>query len=167
MRRSTFIPAAARKGLFSRHPLLDRSIALSIGWRRPWWTRVPENVAWNRGCCRTTITWFFSAVLPLEFARTPTRSLRKNYVGTPERQWSARVAQEKNIPAGCSKRLFSKAAASEAARRTLRYVEPLSDARTPLADFFSILLEGVCRCGAQQEAMTIVLFPMNMMLEDH
>ena len=25
-------------------------------------------------------------------------------------------------------------------RRTLRYVEPLSDARTPLVDFFSILL---------------------------
>ena len=42
--------------------------------------------------------------------------------------------------AGCSKRLSSKAAASETARRTLRYVEPLSDARTPLADFFSILL---------------------------
>jgi hypothetical protein len=41
--------------------------------------------------------------------------------------------------AGCSKRLSSKAAASEEARRTLRYVEPLSDARTPLADFFSIL----------------------------
>ena len=34
----------------------------------------------------------------------------------------------------------SKAAASERARRTLRYVEPLSAARTPLADFFSILL---------------------------
>ncbi|MEO8341148.1 MAG: hypothetical protein ABI604_15795 [Nitrospirota bacterium] len=32
------------------------------------------------------------------------------------------------------------AAASEEARRTLRYVESLSDARTPLADFFSILL---------------------------
>ena len=43
-------------------------------------------------------------------------------------------------PAGCSKRLSSKAAASEEARRTLRYVEPLSDARTPLAGFLSILL---------------------------
>ena len=43
--------------------------------------------------------------------------------------------------AGCSKRPSSKAAASEEARRTLRYVEPLSVARTPLADFFSILLE--------------------------
>ena len=36
---------------------------------------------------------------------------------------------------------FSKAAASEEARRTLRYVELLSDARTMLADFFSILLQ--------------------------
>jgi hypothetical protein len=42
---------------------------------------------------------------------------------------------------GCSKWPSSKAAANEEARRTLRYVEPLSDARTPLADFFSILLE--------------------------
>jgi hypothetical protein len=41
--------------------------------------------------------------------------------------------------AGCSKSLSSKAAAREEARRTLRYVEPLSDARTKLADFFSIL----------------------------
>jgi hypothetical protein len=44
------------------------------------------------------------------------------------------------MTSGCSKGLPSKAAASEAARRTLRYVEPLSDARTPLAAFFSILL---------------------------
>ena len=35
------------------------------------------------------------------------------------------------------KRLSSKAAASEEARRTLRYVEPLSEGRTPLAGFFS------------------------------
>ena len=38
------------------------------------------------------------------------------------------------------KKTVRKAAASEEARRTLRYVEPLSDARTPLADFFNILL---------------------------
>jgi len=38
------------------------------------------------------------------------------------------------------KSLSSKAAASEGARRALRYFEPLSDARTMLADFFSILL---------------------------
>ena len=39
------------------------------------------------------------------------------------------------------KKAASKAAASEEARRTLRYVEPLSEVRTPLADFFSILLK--------------------------
>ena len=44
-------------------------------------------------------------------------------------------------PSECSKRPSSKAAANKGARRTLRYVEPLSDARTPLEDFFSILLE--------------------------
>ncbi len=59
--------------------------------------------------------------------------------------------------AGCSKRTSSKAATSEEARRrTLRYVELLSEARTPLgercvsarrdwagekSDFFSILIE--------------------------
>ncbi len=62
----------------------------------------------------------------------------------------------------------SKAAASEEASRTLRYVEPLSDARTPLADFFSILLEGLlrkegerpfrsfCLCG--QDAIVIFFY---------
>ena len=42
----------------------------------------------------------------------------------------------------CSKRPSSKAAAREGARRTRRYVERLSDMRTPLEDFFSILLGG-------------------------
>ena len=51
------------------------------------------------------------------------------------------VQPNTGMNSGCSKRLSSKAAASEEARRTLRYVEPLSDVRTPLADFFSILLE--------------------------
>ena len=41
---------------------------------------------------------------------------------------------------GYSKWPSSKAAASEDARRTLRYVEVLNDARTPLAGVFSILL---------------------------
>ena len=45
-----------------------------------------------------------------------------------------------NNAAGCSKRLSSKVVASKEARRTLRHVEPLSDARTMLAAFFSILL---------------------------
>ena len=41
----------------------------------------------------------------------------------------------------------SKATASKEARRTLRYVEPLREARTPLADFFSILLKTKWRLG--------------------
>jgi hypothetical protein len=44
-----------------------------------------------------------------------------------------------DYPEGCAKRPSGKAAASEEARRTLRYVEPLSEARTKRADFFSIL----------------------------
>ena len=63
---------------------------------------------------------------------------------------------EENAPAGCSKRPLSKAAANEEARRTLRYVEPLSAARTPLADFFSILLEqrmGVGRFRISQHSL--------------
>jgi hypothetical protein len=40
------------------------------------------------------------------------------------------------------------AAASEETRRTLRYVESLSEARTTLADFFSILSIGRAYEGA-------------------
>ena len=40
----------------------------------------------------------------------------------------------------------SKAVASEEANRTLRYVEPLSDARTMLAGFFNNLLTRVYSC---------------------
>jgi hypothetical protein len=43
---------------------------------------------------------------------------------------------------GCSKRPSSAAAASEEAKAySFPYVEPLSDARTKLADFFNTLLE--------------------------
>jgi len=37
--------------------------------------------------------------------------------------------------------------------RTLRYVEPLSDARTPLADFFSILLTNFGGCCGTAELL--------------
>jgi hypothetical protein len=40
---------------------------------------------------------------------------------------------------GCSKRPSGKAAASEEAKAYASYVELLREARTPLADFFSIL----------------------------
>ena len=71
--------------------------------------------------------------------------LRENYFGTAKQRWLTRLGQEENAPAGCSRMPSSKAAASEEARRTLRYVEPLSEVRTPLADFFSILLGRSCR----------------------
>ena len=81
--------------------------------------------------------------------------------------------------AGCSKRpdfspahpwraetrlVPNKAAASEEARRTLRYVELLSEARTKLADVFSILLKirldagrGLIedRCGGAREGFVV------------
>ena len=50
------------------------------------------------------------------------------------------ITVARNTPE-CSKRPSSKAAANEGARRTLRYVERLSEGRRPLEDFFSILLE--------------------------
>ena len=55
-------------------------------------------------------------------------------------------ASRASIPTGCSKRLFSKAAASEDPEAyPLGYVEDLNDARPLLADFFSIML--VARIG--------------------
>ena len=61
--------------------------------------------------------------------------------------------------AGCSKSPFSKAAASEEARRTLRYVELLSDARTKLADFFSILLVKESSCMEDSRTRSVLLPP--------
>ena len=70
------------------------------------------------------------------------------------------------IPSGCSNRLSSEAAASEGVRRTLRYVEPLSDVRTSLAAFFSILLsrfesstERIFTRDAGDHELSQVVFP--------
>ena len=65
--------------------------------------------------------------------------MRENYCGMRALRWFAHIGTTGKHQAGCSKRPFSKAAASEEARRTLRYVEPLSEARTKLAVCFSIL----------------------------
>ena len=62
-------------------------------------------------------------------------------MASPKTTPRVRSLTEADRPAGCSERPSSKAAASEEARRTLRYVEPLSDARTPLAGFVSSLLD--------------------------
>ena len=48
---------------------------------------------------------------------------------------------DRRSPSRMLKKAVSKAAASEEASRTLQYVEPLSDARTTLQTFFSILLK--------------------------
>ena len=64
----------------------------------------------------------------------------ESYLHTKLRAFAC-LAQQENIFAGCSKWPSSKASASEDARRTLRYVERLSDAGTKLADFFSNRLE--------------------------
>jgi len=40
---------------------------------------------------------------------------------------------------------ISPSSSSDIRRASVRYVEPLSEARTPLADFFSILLEVCCQ----------------------
>jgi four helix bundle protein len=66
--------------------------------------------------------------------------LRKNLIHASDMAGMFREVPTPGMTSGCSKRLSSKAATSEGARRTLRYVEPMSDVRTPLADFFSILL---------------------------
>ena len=65
--------------------------------------------------------------------------LRKNSVGTSESHWFTHL-DKVSAAHRMLKRLSSKAATNEEARRTLRYVELLSDVRTPLADFSSILL---------------------------
>ena len=54
---------------------------------------------------------------------------------------NSRCVRRHQTLAGCSKWPSSEATASEEARLTLGYVESRSDARTKLADFFSILLE--------------------------
>ena len=53
------------------------------------------------------------------------------------------------------KKSARKAAASEEARLTLRYVESLSAARTPLADFLSILLQNQHRITIAVEALPL------------
>jgi len=66
--------------------------------------------------------------------------LRKNSLG----RWNCagrHIRENRSTARRMLKRPSSKAAASEEARRTLRYVEPLREARTLLTDFFSILLE--------------------------
>jgi len=69
--------------------------------------------------------------------------LRKNYCGTVEIQWFARLGQQESTAQDAQKGRPARPQRAKRRRRTLRYVELLSETRTPLADFFSILLEHV------------------------
>ena len=63
------------------------------------------------------------------------------------------------------KKAVQKAAASEEARRTLRYIEPLSDARTPLANFFSILLYTRLPITQRQVELNQAIWPHPMLTQ--
>ena len=102
---------------------------------------IHEHFCYNRQSAATT---------ELSSCRLAPRSLTvlHKYASGPHdsARWSCDAAQQfcdesaRIILAGCSERPSSKAAASAEARRTLRYVEPLSAARTMLADFINSLL---------------------------
>ena len=66
----------------------------------------------------------------------------KSYCGTPELHGVRTPGTTGEHQAGCSKRPSSKATADESTVCVpLRYVEDAFEARTQLADFFSILLQ--------------------------
>jgi hypothetical protein len=71
------------------------------------------------------------------------------------------------MASGYSKWPSSKAAASEEARHTRRYVEPLNDARTPLADFFSILLMITATCFPWRSAVLILPHFQRRLKDEH
>ena len=55
---------------------------------------------------------------------------------------------------------------TKVARRTLRYVEPQSEARTPLVDFFSILLEAVIELAGRRIAIRHILYEGGKLTKD-
>jgi hypothetical protein len=78
--------------------------------------------------------------LPHKMSRMLSNRLRKKYCGTVKIQWPAHLGQQENTTQDAQKGRLARPQRAKRRRRTLRYVELLSDARTPLADFFSILL---------------------------
>ena len=92
--------------------------------------------------------------LPHKMSRMLSNRLQKNYCGTVKIQWPAHLGQQENTTQDAQKGRPARPQRAKRRRRTLRYVELLSDARTPLADFFSILLmrkgnarNGLARAG--------------------
>src|SRR5205823_12982527 len=80
--------------------------------------------------------------ISLTSSRKPLHSirLRNTYCGTVEIQWPAHLGQQENRAQDAQKGCPARPQRAKRRRRTLRYVELLSEARTPLADFFSILV---------------------------
>ena len=70
-----------------------------------------------------------------------------------EIQWSVRLGQQENRAQDAQKGRPARPQRAKRRRRTFRYVELLSKARTPLADFFSILLDGVM--GGDEEGSEV------------
>jgi len=99
----------------------DRSISVEVvGYANPALvTYDGRELGSGRACTLLTHQSSIQALVSIESIPSCSNRLRKNFVGTPERHWPARLEQEENAPAGCSKRPSSKAAASEGPRRTL------------------------------------------------
>ena len=83
--------------------------------------------------------------------------LRKNYCGKVEIQWRAHLGQQENRSENAQKGRSARPQRAKMRRRTLRYVELLSEARTPLADFFSILLVNRMANTEAGEAMIVAI----------
>jgi hypothetical protein len=80
---------------------------------------------------------------------------RQNFTGPPGQAQAGTFGTTGAQHAGCSKRLSSKAAASEGPKAyPLGYVEALSDARRLLAAFFSILIVIKQRKGTRWEIVS-------------
>ena len=72
----------------------------------------------------------------------------KNYFSTAEVQKAACLGEETHLT-GCSKRSSSKATSESKSEAYARgYVEGFGEQRMPLADFFSIRVEGLTLAGA-------------------
>jgi len=74
-----------------------------------------------------------------------------------EIQWPAHLGTQENTTQDAQKVRPARPQRVKRRRRTLRYVELLSEARTPLADFFSILLVNRMTNTEAGEAMIVAI----------
>src|SRR6266852_2458434 len=98
------------------------------------WDTSPPSV-WVR---RTPV----SLLLPQPIGLALIQQAMEKPFQTAELRWPTRLGRKENTPQEAQKGRPARPQQAKRRRRTFRYVEPLSAARTPLADFFSILLDG-------------------------